>query len=94
MMKYLLLLGIKSYWKFKPKDKPPRCIFRKSCSHYVYEETKNTGFIAGIKALMYRFKNCTYGYELYTNPVNKKKQLLLKNGEVVDEENIAKRLLY
>ena len=93
-MKHLLLLFIKVYWKFKPKDKPARCIFRKSCSHHVYEETKRKGLLVGIKALKYRFNNCTYGYELYLNPINEKKQILLKCGDVIEEEEIAKRLLY
>nr|BFF37363.1 hypothetical protein BACT7_22250 [Tenacibaculum mesophilum] len=93
-MKHLLLLSIKAYWKFKPKDKPACCIFRKSCSHYVYEETKRKGILAGVKALKYRLNNCTYGYELYLNPISEKKQMLLKNGEVLEEEEIAKRLLY
>ncbi|WP_417786334.1 membrane protein insertion efficiency factor YidD [Tenacibaculum sp.] len=92
-MKYLLLLFIKTYWKFKPKDKPASCIFRESCSHNVYRETLNKGAIAGLRALKYRYENCSYGYELYINPMNKKKQIILKNGEVLQEEEIAKRLL-
>ncbi|WP_408023355.1 membrane protein insertion efficiency factor YidD [Tenacibaculum sediminilitoris] len=92
-MKYLLLLFIKAYWKFKPKNKPARCIFRQSCSHYVFEEIKSKGVLAGIKAFRYRFKNCTYGYELYINPTNKKKHIILKCGDLLEEDKIAKRLL-
>lgn len=92
-MKIIFLLLIRCYWFFKSKKKTPSCIFKKSCSHYVYEKTKEEGFISGIKALKFRISNCKYGFELYENPMDKKTYMILPNKEIVEEGEIAKRLL-
>ncbi|WP_422090970.1 membrane protein insertion efficiency factor YidD [Tenacibaculum ovolyticum] len=92
-MKCLLLFSIKVYWFLKPKDKNPCCIFRKSCSHYVYDKTKTGGFIIGFKALRFRTKNCKHGFELFINPISKKTEMILPDKSVIDEHNIAERLL-
>ena len=92
-MKYLLLYLIKIYWFTKSKSRTAKCIFRKSCSHYVYEETKNKGLLRGLKALKYRVSNCKYGFEIYNDPKSKKYKMILPNKKVLGEEEIAKRLL-
>lgn len=61
-MKYLLLLTIKIYWLTIPKQKRNKCIFKKSCSNYVFDITKQEGLIKGLKALKNRFENCRPGY--------------------------------
>lgn len=93
-MKYCLLFSIQLYWFFKPKNKPAKCIFKKSCSHYVYEETTTKGVLKGIKALRFRIQNCSYGFELYKNPINNKTQMILPNKVVVEEKDIASRFLH
>jgi putative component of membrane protein insertase Oxa1/YidC/SpoIIIJ protein YidD len=66
-MKYLLLLLIRLYWLL-PKAWRRRCIFKCTCSHYVFQITRQYGFIAGIKALRKRYKQCRPGYNLYQTP--------------------------
>lgn len=92
-MKYCLLFCVKTYWFFKSKNKPAKCIFKKSCSHYIYEVTKQKGFLKGIKALKFRIKNCSYGFELYKNPIDHKTQMILPNKMIIEEKDIADRLL-
>lgn len=91
-MKFLLMYLITFYWIVKP-NKKPKCIFRKSCSHYVYEELKDKGFLAGCKALNFRIKNCKSGFEIFRNPINHKLNMMLPNKDIIDEEEIAERLL-
>lgn len=92
-MRIVLIAFIRLYWFFKSKNKTPCCIFKKSCSHYVYEKTKVEGLLSGLKALKFRFKNCRYGFELFINPIDKKTYMILPNKEIIDEGEIAKRLL-
>ena len=92
-MRIALIFLIKFYWFFKSKEKPPCCIFRKSCSHYVYDKTCKEGFISGLKALRFRVNNCKYGFELYKDPINKKTYMILPNNKTIDEKEIAERLL-
>jgi putative component of membrane protein insertase Oxa1/YidC/SpoIIIJ protein YidD len=92
-VKAVLLSAIKLYWLFKPKGKPASCIFRKTCSHYVYQETFNKGLFLGLKALKFRINNCRNGFELYTDSVNKRTYMILPNKNVIDEKEIAERLL-
>ncbi len=92
-MKFIILTFIHFYWFFKSNKNQPKCIFSKSCSHYVYEMTCNKGFIEGLKAFYFRYKNCRYGYEIFKDPITGKLQILLLSGSVLQQEEISKRLL-
>ena len=92
-MKYLLLLIIKSYWFIIPASKRRKCIFRKSCSKHVYEETISKGIISGIKALKYRFENCRSGAQIFENPTTGKFQIILLNNQILDEKEISERFI-
>lgn len=92
-MKYIILLIIQLYWLLKSKKGKPKCIFRKSCSHYVFEITNREGFLKGLKALCFRYKNCRHGYEIFTNPITHEIEMLLSSKVVVGNHEIAKRLL-
>lgn len=92
-MKIILLLLIKIYWVLIPKNKRKQCIFRKSCSQYVFEITQEKGLLKGLKALNFRIKNCKYGFELFKNPITGKMQMVLPNRQIISENGIAERLL-
>ena len=91
-MKYLLLNIIRFYWFIIPKSRRRKCIFDKSCSRHVYDETKNHGFKNGLKELNFRIKNCHPEFDIFTDPITGKKKMLLKTGAIVDEFQIAERL--
>ncbi len=57
-MKYFLLLFIKFYQTFTPKKFRGKCLFKESCSHFVYRITEKEGLKSGLEALLYRFHNC------------------------------------
>ncbi|NVN18027.1 membrane protein insertion efficiency factor YidD [Muricauda sp. HICW] len=92
-MRLVLLIGIRLYWYFIPKSKRRCCIFRESCSQYVYRITSKNGFVHGLKAFRFRYSNCRGGCGIFTNPITQETQLILPNGEVLSENQIAKRLL-
>lgn len=92
-MKYLILGLIKFYWLIIPSYKRRKCIYRKSCSNAVFETAKNKGFFAGINMFKYRFQNCRSGYEMYEDPIDKSLRLILPNNGLLEENEIAKRLL-
>lgn len=91
-MKYLILTLIQFYWWLVPISKRKKCIFHTSCSNHVYEHTRKYGAVAGYAALVYRFKNCREGYELYHNPVNDQLEMILPSGDIIDRSEIAERL--
>ncbi|WP_421938242.1 membrane protein insertion efficiency factor YidD [Pedobacter sp.] len=93
MMKNLLLLVIKLYWAIVPKNKRRRCIFKISCSQYVYHKTKNEGLIKGIAAIRYRFNNCRSGFHIYEDPIDKCKTMILPNLQMIKENEISERFL-
>ncbi|MBG6129408.1 putative component of membrane protein insertase Oxa1/YidC/SpoIIIJ protein YidD [Aquimarina sp. EL_43] len=92
-MKHILLFTIKMYWFLIPKSKRRRCVFRKSCSNYVYEQINNNGINSGIKAFRYRFRNCRSGFQLFKNPINNETQIILPNQEIIKQEEISKHFL-
>lgn len=92
-MKYLLIIVIQIYWKIIPVYKRKKCIYRISCSQYVYEATQKLGLKEGLKALRYRMGTCNSNFVLYQNPITRETQLLLSNGESLIEKEIAERLI-
>jgi uncharacterized protein len=92
-MKSLLLLLIKIYWLVIPAKKRRKCIFRISCSRYVYEKCRKEGFISGLKAFKYRFQNCRSGAHIVENPITGKLQIILPNHEILEEKDFSERFI-
>ncbi|MFH7017600.1 membrane protein insertion efficiency factor YidD [Flavobacterium sp. FlaQc-47] len=92
-MKYLILFSIQLYWKFIPASKRKRCIFKKSCSNHVFETTQKEGFIKGLQAFQFRYKNCRGNFQIFKNPINHHVQMILPSQIIIDREEIAERLI-
>ena len=73
------------------KRKKPSCIFKETCSHYVYRNTQEGGFLKGIRALMERLIKCRKGYQLYTSLQGF--EMELADGSIIKEDEIAPRIL-
>jgi uncharacterized protein len=80
------------YWRIIPPSKRRKCIFRTSCSKYVYEKTTSDGFVSGIKALRYRFQNCRSGAGIIENPTGEI-HLILPNQRILNESEISERFI-
>ena len=65
-MRYLLMLLIRLYW-LVPAHKRRRCIFKESCSRYVYRMAKEQGFRKALGAFRERKKQCRPGYYFRNN---------------------------
>ncbi|WP_163407555.1 membrane protein insertion efficiency factor YidD [Flavobacterium ajazii] len=91
-MKYLILFAVKMYWNIVPQSKRRKCIFKKSCSNYVFEITQKEGFVSGLKAFWFRYKNCRSGFQVFRNPINDSVQIILPSQIIVEREEIAERL--
>ena len=92
-MKYILLFIIRVYWEIIPPEKRSKCIYKKSCSHYVFDQTKNGRLLDGLRALNYRIKTCNPYFQLYKNPMTSETEIILSNGDTLTEDKIAVRLI-
>jgi len=92
-MKHLILFAIKMYWNCIPPSKRKKCIFKKSCSNYVFDITQKEGIIKGLKAFHFRFKNCRGNFAIFKNPITDKIQMILPSHIIIEREEIAERLL-
>jgi len=90
-MKFLLLWLIKGYWFFIPPKKRNKCLFKKSCSHYVFDITKEDGLLKGLKALNCRFKDCRPGYYIINDKDGK--LLISARNKVFKANKIKKEIL-
>jgi putative component of membrane protein insertase Oxa1/YidC/SpoIIIJ protein YidD len=90
-MKYLLLLIIKAYWILIPASKRKHCLFKQSCSRYVFQEAKMQGLLKGLKALMFRYENCRPGYQLIS--IENETILVSRTSKVFSENEIDPRIL-
>ena len=90
-MKLLLLLIIRIYWFLIPPSKRRKCLFKISCSHYVFDKTSSGGFISGLKALSFRIKNCNSKYNIII--INEEKFLVTATNQVINEDEINTSIL-
>lgn len=90
-MKIFLLLIIKAYWVLIPKSKRRKCLFKISCSNYVYKQTKTKGLIAGLKALKFRVQNCNPDYSIMQ--LSNEKILITKTSLILKEKEINESIL-
>jgi len=92
-MRIFLLLAIKIYWYAIPSRKRRKCIFKISCSQFVYQQTLKEGLLKGIQALKFRLLTCRGGFYIIENPVDSTKMMILGNSYLVPENEIAERLI-
>jgi len=90
-MKSLLRFMIQMYWFTVSEDRRRSCLFRESCSKYVYRITGEKGFIEGIRAMENRFQVCRAEHTLISE--NGEITLHLCNGTQIQEEDIAINLV-
>lgn len=74
-----------------PEKKRRSCLFKETCSHYVFRYTDAGGFFKGAKALLERMKKCRKGYQLYSGLQGFEMELV--DGSIIKEDEIAPRLL-
>jgi uncharacterized protein len=90
-LKFLTLILIRFYQAFFPKKYRGKCIFKESCSNYVYREIKENGFISGLKAFKFRYENCRPDYKIINH--RNMKLLISSKNLVFEESEIDARLL-
>ena len=64
-----LLLLIRMYWYLGNRQKN-RCLFKVTCSRWVYQVTLEKGIISGMKCLFKRYKSCRSNYRITENSDN------------------------
>lgn len=87
-MKYLLLVLIRLY-RLLPSSIKRKCLFRCSCSSYVYQATKGKGFTAGLSAFKKRWQQCRGGYAIYYTADGEKWVILADHSVVPASEMIV-----
>jgi len=92
-MRWLILLPIYVYWNAWPSFLRKRsCIFKENCSHFVFRVTRDSGFVAGCKAMIWRYRNCRPGYKIISNAEGRF-EMRLVTGNVLAESEIADAIL-
>lgn len=92
-MKWLLLAVIKLYWFFIPEKKRRACLYKESCSKYVYRNTLECGLVKGLKCLLHRFKTCNPHHEVIYLATDNTYVIRLKTGEFLQEDDCNNSLL-
>ena len=90
-MKWAILLVIKAYWKLIPIRKRRSCLFKESCSQFVYRNTIEHGFMFGLHCFFRRRKQCRPGYEIiFSN--SGLNEIKLADGMVIDEMELSDKM--
>ncbi|WP_338793703.1 membrane protein insertion efficiency factor YidD [Bernardetia sp. MNP-M8] len=91
-MKKLLQFVIKFYQKHFSKKLARNCLFKESCSNYVYRKLEEEGTKKGLKAFYYRFQTCRVGYTFSFNTANNNFDIILENGDVLLNSEISESI--
>jgi putative component of membrane protein insertase Oxa1/YidC/SpoIIIJ protein YidD len=59
---WALVLAIRFYWAVWPARWRRNCVYRESCSRYVYRAALEGGLAGGLRALRERHRTCRPGY--------------------------------
>ncbi|HYC27443.1 MAG TPA: membrane protein insertion efficiency factor YidD [Chitinophagaceae bacterium] len=79
-MRLLLLFLVRCYWLI-PKSYRRKCIFKESCSHFVYNTIKEQGVRKGLLAFRQRTRQCRPGYVIYQ--IDKQEWVILNDRSVI-----------
>lgn len=90
-MRQLLLAVIRSYWAVWPRHRNRGCIYRETCSHHVHRVASESGFIAGVRALLHRVRTCRPGYTVSSD--NSGLGLILRDGSFLSQDLIAEDII-
>ncbi|MBC8280490.1 MAG: membrane protein insertion efficiency factor YidD, partial [Chloroflexi bacterium] len=91
--RWALLSLIRVYWFLSPAFFAKRsCIFRLSCSNFVYQSTIQYGSVAGFRALVWRYRSCRPGYTVASDSRGDLKVRLV-TGRVVPGSEIVESIL-
>lgn len=90
-MKLLLIILIRFYWLVVPEKLKRVCLFKESCSNYVYRITLADGFFEGLNGLRKRMRQCSSEYRLYTSKNGF--EVLLSDRTIVNQEEISPELI-
>lgn len=80
-------LGVRFYWQWWPHRWKRSCLFRESCSQFVYRVAGESGSLAGLGAFWYRVRTCRPGYHL--NVAGDQVELVLRDGSTLAESFMA-----
>jgi putative component of membrane protein insertase Oxa1/YidC/SpoIIIJ protein YidD len=87
----MLTMPIRAYWLLWPSKWRRRCIYKESCSRYVYRVTTSDGLAEGLRALQRRWRSCRQGYELESR--GSMLGLRLCDGTFVPESEVSDFLI-
>lgn len=90
-MRWFILKLIKFYWLAFPETKRRQCIFKETCSRYVYRHLKEKGLVAGFFSLINRVRKCRNGYSLYSG--DNGIEMKLVDGTTIYQDEISRNLL-
>jgi putative component of membrane protein insertase Oxa1/YidC/SpoIIIJ protein YidD len=92
-MKWIILKCIELYWTFVPDSLKGVCLFRESCSRYVYRTLKDDGMEQVYRAFTYRLHVCRKPFSITRDQLAERTVMHLCNGDCVDEMSINPYLL-
>jgi putative component of membrane protein insertase Oxa1/YidC/SpoIIIJ protein YidD len=90
-VKHLLRAAIRAYWALWPRRFRRGCLYRETCSRYVYRVTDEIGFVAGLRALSHRVRTCRPGYAVSTD--KGEFGLALRDGSFLQRNLVAEDIL-
>jgi putative component of membrane protein insertase Oxa1/YidC/SpoIIIJ protein YidD len=86
-MRIILIITIQLYWRIWPQERRRSCIFRESCSHHVYRVASHMGLVAGVRALLRRFRVCRAGYAIV--PIRAGVGIRLVDGTLITQDEAS-----
>lgn len=92
-MRWLLMLPIVVYWYCVPQlVKSRSCLFKETCSRFVYRTARENGLVAGVRALRERYSQCRPGYSVQLIPSGRF-VVVLRGHVSLDQDDVNESVL-
>jgi len=83
-----MLAAICCYWRAVPESRLRTCLFRESCSKYVYGVTDRDGVRAGLAALGRRLRACRPGFQIRVSDLQI--EIVCRDGTIIPNAQIGR----
>lgn len=82
-----MLAIIRLYWWIVPEHRRRRCLFRETCSVYVYRRTRESGARCGILAAYRRLSACRPGFQVQVRECTF--EVVCRDGTIIPQSDLG-----
>ena len=82
-----ILAMIRLYWRIVPESRRRQCLFRETCSRYVYRQARESGVRGAFLAAYRRLRACRPGFQVQVRDYTF--EVVCRDGTVITQADLG-----